>query len=356
MDAKHRQGRARIEVLLGAVVFAASVPAGKLLLHDLPPLAVSGGLYVAAGLFCLVLLLTERHGDATDHNRVKGREWGWLAATVGFGGVLGPLALFYGLRWTNGYTAGLLLNFEAVFTVGLGAVLSGERVGPRGLRGIALVIAGAVALSSVSGAATGSTRLVGALLIVAACFCWGLDNNFTLRISVRDARQIVAIKGLAGGVVCLGLALLFGQLGVWTLGTAVRLLLIGAISYGLSIVLFIRGLRVLGVMHTGALFALAPGFAALLSWLVLREPVHPVAWLALAVMTGGALLLANDAHDHLHTHEGFEHAHLHEHDEHHRHDHTPEELAQVPHAHRHRHEPLTHAHPHTHDAHHRHRH
>ncbi len=35
---------ARIEVLLGALAFAASVPAGKLLLRDLPPLALSGAL------------------------------------------------------------------------------------------------------------------------------------------------------------------------------------------------------------------------------------------------------------------------------------------------------------------------
>jgi drug/metabolite transporter (DMT)-like permease len=356
MSAIRRQTRARIEVLVGAVAFAASVPAGKLLLRGLPPMAISGGLYLAAGLFCLGLLLVDSGRKASAENRLKGSEWGWLAAAVSCGGVLGPLALFYGLRWSSGYTAGLLLNFEAVFTVGLGALLSGERVGTRGLRGIALVIVGAVTLSSVGGPAGGMTRPAGVLLIVAACACWGLDNNFTQRISLRDARQIVAIKGLVGGAVNLGLAAVFGQLGNWSPASLASVLVVGAVSYGLSIVLFIRGLRELGVMHTGALFALAPGIAAVLSWLVLREPVHPLALLALAAMTGGALLLATDVHDHAHTHEALDHAHVHEHDEHHQHEHTPEELAQVPHAHRHRHEPLTHAHPHAHDVHHRHSH
>ena len=356
MHIPRRQTRARIEVLLGALAFAASVPAGKILLRGLAPMAISSGLYLAAGLFCLGLLFGESGRGPSTENRLKGGEWWWLAAAVGFGGVLGPLALFYGLRWSSGYVAGLLLNFEAVFTVGLGAVLSGERVGVRGLRGIALVIAGAVALSSLGGSAGGATRPLGALLIVAACACWGLDNNFTQRISPRDARQIVAIKGLVGGAANLGLAALFGQLGNWSSASVASVLVVGAVSYGLSIVLFIRGLRELGVMHTGALFALAPGIAAVLSWLVLREPVHPLALLALTAMTGGALLHATDVHDHAHTHEALEHAHVHEHDEHHQHEHTPEELAQVPHAHRHRHEPLTHAHPHTHDVHHRHSH
>jgi len=356
MSAPSRQARARIEVLLGALAFAASVPAGKLLLRDLPPLALSGGLYVAAGLFCSALLALGPRRAENRENRLQGRDWPWLISAVFLGGLLGPLALFQGLRWSSGYVTGLLLNFEAIFTVGLGALLSGERLGGRGSGGIALVIAGAIALSSAGEASAGATRPLGALLILGACACWALDNNFTQRISVRDARQIVAIKGLAGGAASLGLAVLLGQLGAWTSITGVSVALVGAVSYGLSIVLFIRGLRELGVMHTGALFALAPGLAAVLSWLVLREPVHPLALLALTAMTGGALLLATDVHDHAHTHGALEHAHVHEHDEHHQHEHTPEELAQVPHSHRHRHEPLTHAHPHAHDVHHRHSH
>ena len=351
-----RQSRARLEVLLGALAFAASVPAGKLLLEDLSPLAISGGLYVAAGVFCATLLVMERRPDKKPENRLRGREWWWVLAAVVAGGIAGPVALFSGLRATSGYVAGLLLNFEAVFTIGFGALLSDERVGGRGLRGIGLVIVGAVTLSLAGASAPGATRWVGVVLVVAACACWGLDNNFTQRISIRDARQIVAIKGLTGGAASLILAAAVGQLGTWSLTNMATVLVVGAVSYGLSIVLFIRGLRELGVMHTGALFALAPGFAAILSWLVLREPAQPLGVLALAGMTGGALLLATDAHEHTHTHMALEHAHEHEHDEHHQHEHTPEELAQVPHAHWHRHEPVTHVHPHAHDVHHRHSH
>jgi drug/metabolite transporter (DMT)-like permease len=345
-----------VEVLLGALAFAASVPAGKLLLRGLPPMALSGGLYLAAGLFCGALLALESGRVRRDRNRLRGHEWWWLLAAVVFGGVLGPLALFYGLRLSSGHVAGLLLNFEAVFTVGLGAFLFHERVGARGLRGIGLVIVSAVLLSATGESSAASTRPLGALSIIAACACWGLDNNITQRISLRDARQIVAIKGLAGGATSLGLAALVGQRGDWSGATIVSLGLVGAVSYGLSIVLFVRGLRELGVMHTGALFALAPGFAAVLSWIVLREPIHWVALLALAGMTGGTLLLATDVHEHEHTHAALEHAHEHEHDEHHQHDHRPEELTQVTHAHWHRHEPLTHRHAHAHDVHHRHPH
>jgi len=351
-----RQARARVEVLLGALAFAASVPAGKVLLRDFQPLALSGGLYLSAGLFCTVLLVVESRRSRALASRLQGHDWPWLGAAIAAGGVLGPLALFYGLRWTSGYVAGLLLNFEAVFTVTLGALFSAERVGRRGMGGILLIIGGAILLSDI-GQAVGATRPLGAMLVVAACACWGLDNNLTQRISLRDARQIVAIKGLVGGAASLALAFLFGQAGAWPdIRTILGVTLLGSISYGLSIVLFIRGLRELGIVHTGALFASAPGFAAVLSWVFLHEPIHPAALLALTGMTGGAILLSTDVHEHEHTHEAAEHAHEHEHDEHHQHEHQSGELEQAPHAHWHRHEPLTHAHPHTHDVHHRHPH
>src|SRR5262245_60920899 len=185
--------RARLEVLAGALAFAASVPAGKVLLRDIPPLALSGALYLAAGVFCSTLLLLESRPTVGTQNRLRGNEWRWLALVVVAGGMLGPLALFQGLRWSSGYVAGLLLNFEAVFTVALGASLSRERVGGRGLGGIALVIAGALLLSLPGGAAGGPTRPLGAALVIAACACWAFDNNVTQRISLRDARQIVAL-------------------------------------------------------------------------------------------------------------------------------------------------------------------
>jgi drug/metabolite transporter (DMT)-like permease len=62
-----------------------------------------------------------------------------------------------------------------------------------------------------SSSSAGNTRWTGALLVVAACACWGLDNNFTQRISLRDARRIVAIKGLVGGATNLVLAGMLGS-------------------------------------------------------------------------------------------------------------------------------------------------
>lgn len=351
--------RAQIEVILAAFAFAASVPANKLLLADVAPLALSGVLYISAGGLCalLVWLSSRTSMTASESDALRGVEWVWLSGAVVSGGVFAPLLLFLGLREVSGHVAGLLLNFEAVFTVGFGVLLSGEHLGCRGWLGALAILMGTVLLSVPrTEAASIPIRWAGIALVIGACGLWGLDNNLTQRVSLRDARQIVAIKGLAGGIASLSIAALFGGFGDWNALRVLLALVVGALSFGLSIALFVRGLRQLGVIQTGMLFALAPGFAAILSWGFLHESVAAWSLLALASMTAGALLLATDRHEHLHEHEALEHAHEHTHDEHHQHDHTPEQLAQVPHAHWHRHERMVHRHPHVHDIHHRHRH
>jgi drug/metabolite transporter (DMT)-like permease len=355
----HRQRRAKVEVILAAIAFAASIPANKSLLAGVSPLSLSATVYLSAGILCAMLVVhSRRQGDVHGAiNAVRGREWAWLAGAVLAGGVLAPLLLFVGLKEVSGHVAGLLLNFEAVFTVGLGVVLSGEHFGRRGWIGAFAIIVGAVLLSLAGERAPSTpTRWTGIVLVIGACALWGLDNNLTQKVSLRDARQIVAVKGLAGGITSLALAAAFGGFGQWNALRLLTAVAVGVISFGASIVLFVRGLRQLGVLQTGMLFALAPGFAAVLSWALLREPIATAGVLALVAMTVGALLLATDRHEHWHVHEPLEHTHEHEHDEHHQHEHTPEQLAQTPHAHPHRHEALTHAHGHMHDVHHRHRH
>lgn len=50
-------------------------------------------------------------------------------------------------------------------------------------------------------------------------------------------------------------------------------MLLGFASYGVSLVLFVRGLRFLGTARTGAYFSVAPFFGAALAVLLLGEPL-----------------------------------------------------------------------------------
>jgi hypothetical protein len=135
-------------------------------------------------------------------------------------------------------------------------------------------------------------------------------------------------------------------------------LALGAASYGLSILLDMYALRLLGAAREAALFATAPFIGALAALPLLQEQLRAVDVAAGSLMAVGVVLLLRERHGHLHTHAPLEHEHLHVHDAHHQHAHEGFEdlTSALPHSHPHRHAPLVHDHPHVSDLHHRHRH
>ena len=98
--------------------------------------------------------------------------------------------------------------------------------------------------------------------------------------------------------------------------------MLGALSYGASLLLDMYALRLLGAAREAAYFATAPFIGALLALPVLAKRPAPSSWRPAPCMAAGVVLLARERHGHLHTHEAIEHEHLHVHDEHHQHDHA----------------------------------
>ena len=80
----------------------------------MPPVLLAGLLYLGSGLG-LNLARVIRDGGVKPSGLPRS-EWPWLLGAVFFGGVLGPVALMFGLVSTSGATASLLLNLEAVLS------------------------------------------------------------------------------------------------------------------------------------------------------------------------------------------------------------------------------------------------
>ncbi len=259
----------------------------------------------------------------------------------------------WGLARTPASTSSLLLNLEGVLTAALAWFVFRENFDRRIAAGMLAIVAGGVLLSWGGTPEPGVPW--GILAVAGACGAWALDNNLTRKISAADPVHIAAIKGLVAGTTNVALALGMGaawpHIGTVALGSG-----LGLMGYGLSLVLFILGLRHLGSARTGAYFSCAPFFGAALALPLLGERPTASFVAAAALMGLGLWLHLTETHGHLHVHAPVEHDHWHEHDEHHQHEHAPDETATGPHAHPHDHEPLEHAHPHYPDIHHRHDH
>ena len=339
--------------LASAMLFGISTPIAKILVGTVSPVMLAGLLYAGSGLGLLVLLvwrrLSPRHPAPLSMPR--GKEWAWLAGAILLGGVVGPLALMYGLTTTAASTASLLLNVEAVFTALVAWFVFRENFDRRIALGMLTIVAGGVVLAWSSGQAARVSS--GALFIVAACACWALDNNLTRKTSTSDAVLIAGLKGIVAGALNLSLALLLGQR-LPAITTLVAAGAVGFLGYGVSLVLFVLALRNLGSARAGAYFSVAPFFGTVVA-LLLGDAVTWQLIVAGALMAWGVWLHVSETHAHEHLHEHLEHTHAHVHDEHHRHAHDGW-YGHEPHTHLHVHEPLLHTHPHYPDVHHRHPH
>ncbi len=344
---------ARVGALLGlgaAALFGVSTPLSKRLLETTPPQVLAGLLYLGAGLSLSGQLLVR---TTRPEARLRRADAPILAAIALFGGVLGPLLLLLGLLRVPGIVGSLLLNLEAPITMILAVAFFREHLGARALLAAGLITLGAALLQLRSGDLAADAP--GVAFIALACLCWAIDNNLTQRISLRDPVAVVRAKSLAAGAFNLGLAALMGQKMPSPSGVALSLAL-GAVSYGVSIVLHTYALRFVGAARQAAYFATAPFFGASISILVLGERPGAFDLASVALMGLGVVLLLGEHHRHLHEHAPLVHEHVHEHDEHHQHAHEPGTSSAAPHSHEHQHDALTHDHPHVSDLHHRHRH
>jgi drug/metabolite transporter (DMT)-like permease len=346
--------RAIALALVSAALFGASTPLAKLLTREISPLMLAGILYLGSGVGLLLWLALRRAVVRTERiTPFAVADLPWIGAATAVGGIAGPALLMFGLLRTDGASASLMLNLEAVLTAVIAWVAFRENVDRRVFLGMVAIVAGGVVLSWQQIPRAGG--VAGPLLIAGACLCWALDNNLTRKASGGDAATIACLKGLVAGSVNCTLAL--GQGAALPPAIAVAAAgLLGFAGYGISLVLFIVALRNLGTARTGAYFSVAPFFGAAIALTVLGEPATWGFWVAAALMALGVWLHLTERHEHAHTHEPLEHAHGHVHDEHHRHEHAGDWDGAQPHSHRHRHERLKHSHPHYPDLHHRHDH
>jgi drug/metabolite transporter (DMT)-like permease len=341
-DDDHAGGRFASPILwcmIAAALFGASTPASKPLVSQLGPLLLSGILYLGAALAVAPWALRDR----ARLRGVDGPNLARLFGAVVFGGIVGPVLLLAGLALAPAGSVALWLNLETVATAVLARLFFSEHLGASTWVAVTLIVAASVLLWS--DVPHGG---LAAALVALACVAWGLDNNLTAVIDRFSAAQITFAKGLVAGVVNIGLGLALSTSSP-TAPAVGFALVIGALSYGVSLLLYIAGAQQLGATRSQLVFSTSPLWGLVLAWLVLGEPVRLAQLVAAGLMGVAIWAWHRERHSHAHAHARVTHSHWHRHDDGH-HDHEHPDTGW------HAHEPIEHEHDHRPDLHHRHQH
>ncbi len=290
-----------MSAVVSAVLFGVSSTLNKITLQKVNPTVVAGMIYFVAGVLLfgihfspLCKRILERLETSGTETKITSKDIRTLGFVILSGSIIAPFLLLNGLNGTTAVDSSLLLNAESLFTVALAYVFLKERCARREYIGIALLLLGVVFVTT-SGAFQNLTlteNLVGNLLVIGACFFWGVDNNVSKFLSKkRDILLVTGLKCFVGGSALLAVAVVLGLNFALPLSVLPYILTVGAFSVAFSLLFFLFSLRKIGSIRTGVIFSLSSLFGAVLAFFVLGEPFSVVQITAGVIMIVGIYIL-----------------------------------------------------------------
>lgn len=277
--------------VLAAALYAISTPVSKMMLQTVAPTMVAAFLYLGAGIGVGAMMLIRSGRHRTTEERLHKGDTPYAVAMVLLD-IAAPILMMYGLKTCSAANTSLLNNFEIVATALIALLFFSESVGRKLWMAIILVTAASILLSLDDGSiGEALTFSRGSLLVLGATVCWGLENNCTRQIANRDPMEIVTVKGFGSGLGALLIALCVGD-DFPSFRHIAIILLLGFVAYGLSIYFYTYAQRTIGAAKTSTYYALAPFIGALLSILMLGEPVTWIFVVASVIMAAGCWIAA----------------------------------------------------------------
>lgn len=254
--------------VMAAVLYSINSPLSKVMLEGVSPTMMAALLYLGAGVgLFFVGLIHKVSAKEQKEEPLTRKELPFTLAMVALD-IIAPILLMAGLLLTTAANASLLNNFEIVATSFIAIWIFKENISKRLWIGIVLVTISSVILSIKDFESFSFS--FGSLLVLGACVCWGLENNCTRKLSHKNPLHIVVIKGCFSGLGSLIIAGFRGEL-ITNVFYILMGLLLGFVSFGLSIFFYIHAQRGLGAARTCAYYAISPFVGAMLSLLIFKE-------------------------------------------------------------------------------------
>jgi drug/metabolite transporter (DMT)-like permease len=289
---KTKQNTAIFWAILSAALYAISIPLSKLFLTEIPPAMMAALLYLGAGIgMSAIWVVRYKKGKLKQELRLTKKE---MPLTVGmvFINIVAAIFLMIGLAMTTSSTASLLSNFEIVATTLIALLFFKEAISKRLWLAIGFITVASIFLSVKDFSSI--TFSFGSIFVLLGTICWGIENNFTRTLSVKDPLEIVIIKGLGVGLGSLIISFIIGETStnvVYIIAT----LLLGFVAYGLSIYLYVYAQRYLGAAKTSAYYAISPFIGAGLSLIMFLEVPTMSFIIALLIMIVGTYFASTDS-------------------------------------------------------------
>lgn len=252
------------------LLYSLSVPISKLFLAQVDPWMLAGLLDLSAGLSMVGIYAGRQLIQKQPvSNPIQPKNWKWILGSVFAGSLIAPVLQTYGIKYSTAASASLLLTLEGVFTAVISWVVFREVFDRSIALGLLIITSGSVVLLW-SGDATHFSW--GSLAVVGGALAWGSTANFMRQFSDRDPIQVTIVRTCLSGGINVLVALAIGN-ALPSLSLLIPIVLTGFVCTGMTNLCFMMALRDLNTATVGTFFSIFPFTGAVLSVLILGEPI-----------------------------------------------------------------------------------
>lgn len=203
--------------------------------------------------------------------------------------------LFWGQDFTTPSVAAVIVGLSPVLTMIFSRLLlHDDRVGARGMIGLALGFAGIVVLATLKPGRPFDQRGLGELAVVVAIACWALGSVIVKR--TKHGMNVFAFSAqqtFIGAVLLHIIAFIAQEPGILKrdMAGAVSLLYVAIVSSGLGFLAYFHLVERVGPIRVNLVSYIAPIFATIAGFLVLGQAFEVRTGLAFVLIALGFLLI-----------------------------------------------------------------
>lgn len=279
--------------LLGSAFMGSNAVIGRAAAQVVPPVGLAFWRWLVA--FLIVLPFAWR--GLVRHRRVLLAGWKRFLALGALGmGICGAI-VYMGLQHTSATNAGLIYAVSPVLILAIAAIALKEPVAPRQIAGIALALAGVLAILARGdvNALLGLAFNRGDLLVLAGAAAWAV---YTVLLRRGGGAPLPVVTQFAANALSGVLVLapfyawetLSGHPVVPTWETAVRILGVALVASVLAFLAYQKTIALLGPARAGTALYVSPVWVALFAWALLGESLQPFHLAGAALIAPGVVL------------------------------------------------------------------
>ncbi len=204
---------------------------------------------------------------------------------------IGNGAMFWGLKFLPATTVSLLMNFQPLIILFLGAVWLKEKPSAWQIVGVVLSLAGSALFFLPIWQSSSGVGIIIALAALLGFTLFTVLGRQLARDQLVDTLTLTAIPLLLGGIFTMGTALVVEGVPVMTLSSWGIAAWLAIVNTAIGYMLYNSSLQTVTAMEMSVVLNLSPLGTAFFAWLLLGEKLFPIQLIATLVVIAGVTIV-----------------------------------------------------------------